>query len=189
MSESGFIDWLVKTMLGWARWLTDMMWNSINSTSARGGAVGWFGRNWPKIAIVMIVVGIVLDWLIWMIRWRPYWLWFRKRQIIYADEGETPLAEQAAAREAAGDLLEHEEEDIDIFAPKKKSRANRATEDEDPFLDNTLVPEGKAAPEAEDDSDSEADGYRVMFAPMEKSRRHVMFEDEDYDSADDEDDE
>ena len=181
MSESGFIDWLVKTMLGWARWLTDMMWNSINSTSARGGAVGWFGRNWTRLALIMIIVGIVLDWLIWMIRWRPYWLWFRKRQIIYADEGETPLSEQA---DEAPQIEADASEDIDIFAPRRKTRAKY---EEDPFLDNTLVPESRPSePEPDDEEEEEeepapSDGYRVMFAPQEKSHRHVMFEDEEYD--------
>ena len=42
-----------------------------------------------KFFIPLIIVGLVVDWLIWMIRWRPYWLWLRKRQIIY-EEVETP---------------------------------------------------------------------------------------------------
>ena len=36
---------------------------------------------------------MVVDWLVWMIRWRPYWLWFRKKQIIYEDE-EKPRREK-----------------------------------------------------------------------------------------------
>ena len=98
MSESGFIDGLVKVMLGWARWLTDLMWGSINSTPSEGGFLAWFGANWPIIFLIMLAAGILIDWLVWLIRWRPYWLWFRKKQIIYAEEGEIPLAEQEAER-------------------------------------------------------------------------------------------
>ena len=39
-----------------------------------------------KLLIVLLVAGVVIDWLVWMIRWRPYWVWFRKKRIIVNDE-------------------------------------------------------------------------------------------------------
>ncbi len=45
-------------------------------------AIAWFADNWLKLLIALIVVGVLADWLVWMARWRPYWVWFRKRRIL-----------------------------------------------------------------------------------------------------------
>ena len=85
------------------RWLTGWFWNVANSEGASRGFSGWFSENWLGLAIFLIIVGGVVDWLIWMIRWRPYWLWLRKRQIIYEE-----------------------------VAPKRRKRAERPSEPEEP---------------------------------------------------------
>ena len=169
MSESGFIDWLVKTMLGWARWITDLMWNSINSTTRDGGVLGWFGAHWKIVALIMILAGIVVDWLVWMVRWRPYWLWFRKKQIIYAEEGEMTLAERQAVQGQETRQEKKPRKDIDVFAAKKKPTQADEFED-DPFAED----EPEIAPRARE-------GYHVMFGDEQKSKRHVMFEDDNFD--------
>jgi len=76
----------MKTMLSWSRWLADSLWGTIRAGASDGGSLlGWFARNWLVTVIFLVAAGVVCDWLIWMIRWRPYWLWFNKRQIIYED--------------------------------------------------------------------------------------------------------
>ena len=72
-------------MLSWMRWLTSWFWNIINSGGMSGGFLAWFADNWKSLTVFLIVVGLVVDWLVWLIRWRPYWLWLRKRQIIYEE--------------------------------------------------------------------------------------------------------
>ena len=179
MSESGFIDWLVKTMLGWARWITDLMWDSINSGPRENGALAWFGSHWMIIAAVMIIAGIVIDWLVWMVRWRPYWLWFRKKQIIYAEEGEMTLSEQQAALGEARKARKNQP-DVDVFAPKKKAVRTGDGFEEDPFADDTPIAEPEEPKEAPRKAAAK-EGYHIMFDDGEKSKRHVMFEDEDFD--------
>ena len=72
-------------MLSWMRWVTGWFWGILNSGGMSGGFLNWFADNWLRIAILLIIAGVVVDWLVWMIRWRPHWLWFRKRQIIYEE--------------------------------------------------------------------------------------------------------
>ena len=72
-------------MLSWMRWLTSWFWNIVNSGGTSGGFLRWFSDNWLSLAVFLIVAGVIVDWLVWMIRWRPYWLWLRKRQIIYEE--------------------------------------------------------------------------------------------------------
>ena len=33
-----------------------------------------------------MLIGISLDLIVWLIRWRPYWVWMNKKQIIINDE-------------------------------------------------------------------------------------------------------
>lgn len=75
-------------MLSWMRWLTSWFWSIANSTGNSGGFLGWFSGNWKSLAVFLIVAGVIVDWIIWMIRWRPYWIWTRKRQIIYEEVPE-----------------------------------------------------------------------------------------------------
>lgn len=82
-------------MLSWMRWLTSWFWNIVNSGSTGGGFLVWFSDNWKSLTVFLIVVGLVVDWLVWLFRWRPYWLWLRKRQIIYE---EVPVRKKAHSR-------------------------------------------------------------------------------------------
>ena len=73
-------------MLSWMRWLTSWFWNIVNSEGISGGGfLQWFADSWVSLAVFLIIAGAIVDWIIWMIRWRPHWLWLRKRQIIYED--------------------------------------------------------------------------------------------------------
>ena len=93
MANSEFTQSLVEILLSWMQLLTSWVWNFFQADKA-GGFLNWFANNWMHIALVLIIVGLIVDWLIWMIRWRPYWLWLRKRQIIY-EEVETPRSKKA----------------------------------------------------------------------------------------------
>lgn len=96
-------------MLSWMRWITGWFWNIINSGESGGGFLRWFSDHWVGLALFLIIAGVIVDWLIWMIRWRPYWLWLRKRQIIYeevpvrkAPSRKTAKQSKNAGRPAAG---------------------------------------------------------------------------------------
>lgn len=93
MGSNQFAEKLVEVMLSWMRLVVDWFW-SVFRTGAPSGLSKWFASSWKGIVVVLIVAGMVIDWLVWMIRWRPYWLWFRKKQIIYEDE-EKPRREPA----------------------------------------------------------------------------------------------
>lgn len=82
-----YTDTLVTLMLGWIRGLTDWIWKLISMGDGSGGRIflAWFSSNWLKLVLVMIAIGVALDWIVWLIRWRPYWLWFGKKRRILDD--------------------------------------------------------------------------------------------------------
>ena len=87
MTLSGYSNAFVDVMLGWlkgfANWVL-RLFNLAGSVSA--SPLLWLSQNWLKLLIFFLVLGVVLDRLVWLIRWRPYWVWFRKERIIVNDD-------------------------------------------------------------------------------------------------------
>ncbi len=141
MGQNQFIESLVEVMLSWMRWLTSWFWSIANSENLSGGFLGWFSGNWKSLAVFLIVAGVVVDWIVWMIRWRPYWIWTRKRQIIYeevpvrrkrrpepvvreADEYDDPFSEAPPAPKKPQNVLdEWDIQDDPYAAPAPASSA------------------------------------------------------------------
>ena len=145
-------------MLSWMRWLTSWFWNIVNSDGISGGGfLQWFSNNWLSLAIFLIIIGAIADWIIWMIRWRPHWLWLRKRQIIYEEvpakkhrpaESDDPFRNKKVdLRKAPRPIDDSDADDFeapleDPYAPAKDVEedyddpfAEEFGEDEDSFSD------------------------------------------------------
>ena len=84
MANNEFVQSLIEILLSWVRVVTSWVWSFFQADMG-SGFISWFGRHWMGLSVTLIVIGMIIDWIIWMIRWRPYWLWLRKRQIIYED--------------------------------------------------------------------------------------------------------
>jgi len=86
MTQTGYTNAIVNMMLGWLKGLASWVLKLFNLAGSGGNPLLWLSENWLKLLIVLLVAGIVIDWLVWMIRWRPYWVWFKKKRIIVNDE-------------------------------------------------------------------------------------------------------
>lgn len=86
MTQTGYTNAVVNIMLGWLKALANWVLKLFNLAGSGGNPLLWLSENWLKLLIVLLVAGVVLDWLVWMIRWRPYWVWFKKKRIIVNDE-------------------------------------------------------------------------------------------------------
>lgn len=85
-----YADTLITIMLGWIRAFTDWIWNliSLGDGSAGRSFLNWFSESWVMLVVVLVAAGVVIDWLVWMVRWRPYWLWFGRKRRILDDTNE-----------------------------------------------------------------------------------------------------
>ena len=86
MTQTGYANAVVNVMLGWLKGLANWVLKLFNLAGSGGNPLLWLSENWLKLLIVLLIAGVVIDWLVWMIRWRPYWVWFRKKRIIVNDE-------------------------------------------------------------------------------------------------------
>ncbi|GHU71679.1 hypothetical protein AGMMS49992_06120 [Clostridia bacterium] len=69
------INLFFAAMMGWVHSLSNWVWTMIGGGGLSGGS--WFASNWLRLLIVLVVAGLVMDWLVWMLRWQPYRLWFK----------------------------------------------------------------------------------------------------------------
>ena len=87
MTISHYSNAIVDLMLGWLRGFANWVLRLFNLAGGAGGSpLLWLSQNWLKLLIFFLLLGIVLDRLVWLIRWRPYWVWFRKERVIVNDE-------------------------------------------------------------------------------------------------------
>lgn len=86
MTQTGYANAVVNVMLGWLKGLANWVLKLFNLAGSGGNPLLWLSENWLKLLILLLVAGVAIDWLVWMIRWRPYWVWFKKKRIIVNDE-------------------------------------------------------------------------------------------------------
>lgn len=81
-------DSLFSVLMSWVRALVSAIWALFSSE--RTTILGFLAQNWIGIAVLLIAAGLLLDWLIWLIRWQPYHIWaMRVRRLLrIADEEE-----------------------------------------------------------------------------------------------------
>lgn len=78
---------VMNMMLGWlkslARWVLGLFdLAGLNAFSP----IEWLSQHWMSMLLFLLVAGVVIDLLVWLIRWRPYWVWFRKKRIVIDDD-------------------------------------------------------------------------------------------------------
>ena len=108
---TGIVDLAYTLLLGWVRLVFDWIWKIVAGEGA-GAPLQWFLQNWKVWFVIIVVAGLAADWLMWIVRWRPYRLLMSKlRKKTPAEElaveaawdddtgyydTETPLVEESA---------------------------------------------------------------------------------------------
>ena len=113
MTISGYSNVIVDVMLGWLKGLANWVLRLFNlAGSVSGSPLLWLSQNWLKLLIIFLALGLVTDRLVWLIRWRPYWVWFRKERVIVNDEKFFASADMDKApdweRHLSGNWDEHD---------------------------------------------------------------------------------
>lgn len=102
MTQTGVTNAIVNVMVGWLKGVAGWVLKLFNLAGSGGSPLLWLSQNWFKLLILLLVAGVAIDRVVWMIRWRPYWVWMRKKRIIVNDarmlEDEEDLSEDDAER-------------------------------------------------------------------------------------------
>lgn len=157
MTQTGYSNAIVNALLGWLKGLANWVLKLFNLAGSGASPLLWLSQNWLKLLIFLLILGMAMDWLIWMIRWRPYWIWMRKKRIIVNDERfltEKDFEDAELAEE--GDPIDRryvvpstvvkrrEARPLKAGAPRKPAPMRPATRRR---LNNTVVPRREHRPE------------------------------------------
>ena len=139
-------DSLFNVLMSWVRALVSALWALFSGDGTT--ALEFLSKNWMAIAAVIIVCGLVIDWMVWLIRWQPYHLWARKlRKMLRLDEPDEEETQEKRKAHAA------------LMPEKRYARPQETTlpeaaypaYEEDSFDEETerLLEEARARAEAE----------------------------------------
>lgn len=124
MTISGYSNAIVDVMLGWLKGLANWVLRLFNlAGSVSASPLLWLSQNWLKLLIFFLALGLILDRLVWLIRWRPYWVWFRKDRVIVNDARFFAKADMDKAADWEGDLQDNwDEHDYVVASTVVKSQ-------------------------------------------------------------------
>lgn len=91
-----FANALFSVLLGWLRNIASWLWQLVTSADA-GAWMGWVLENWVPLTVLLCLGGLLVDLLVYLIRWQPYRVWrsfFRRDR---EDNGDEPEETEDAA--------------------------------------------------------------------------------------------
>ncbi len=105
---NAFADWLFSLLFGWMGGAANRAWNAI--ANAGGGLSSFFSKYWLILLLLAILIGTVMDYAVWLLRWKPYLVWrswlaravHRRRAQRTAQELEQAEMDEAARGALAG---------------------------------------------------------------------------------------
>ena len=71
---NGFANAILTLLLSWMRVLVNDLWRLLSSEDA-GLFYRFLAANWKVIVLILCAGGFVIDRIVYLIRWRPYYVW------------------------------------------------------------------------------------------------------------------
>lgn len=117
---NAFANWLFTLLLGWTGGLANRAWNAV--VNSAGGISDFFSRYWLILVLGLVIGGTVMDYGVWLLRWRPHRLW-RSWLIRRRRRRDLQLAEQSMAgpdfdehtRDTLADWIATPEEQLPVY--------------------------------------------------------------------------
>lgn len=87
MTMTAYSNAIVNGLLGWLKGLANWVLRLFNLAGSGGESpLLWLSKHWLSLLVVLMIVGVAGDIIIWLVRWRPHWVWFRRERVIVDDE-------------------------------------------------------------------------------------------------------
>lgn len=115
-----FADTLFGVLLGWAKTAVSWLWGVI-SDDGSGGMMSWVLDHWLLLLILLCLGGMLIDFVVYLIRWQPYRMWRGFQRHTESDEeteNEPAEAENAARQWIYADGRTVTEEATPLYAPR-----------------------------------------------------------------------
>ncbi|MBE5768615.1 MAG: hypothetical protein E7333_03380 [Clostridiales bacterium] len=170
-----FANAVFQTMLGWFSRMAQGLWNLINGEN--DDIAQWLADNWLKMAMIVCVAGLLIDFVIYLLRWQPHKVWASflrrlfgrkgddvensgrvRRQWIYADGsmGFDEISAEEMEEEASVATVAPAVMETDLHAAYRRP-----------------VPREEIFPEEQAETIQQPEPIRVPAQPVVRRRRYV----------------
>ena len=140
-------DSLFNVLMSWVRALVNSIWALF--TTDHMTLLEFLGKNWVMLVVIMLAAGLVMDWLVWLVRWKPYHLWARRvRRFLHLpspeEEEEERKQRKKAKRQPSAPVEEEQwdESDEEQWLPLEQPRLDAQQERE-------VMRQAESVPDAE----------------------------------------
>lgn len=69
-----FAGTLFRLLLGWVQTAVAWLWNLVTSADVSVG-LRWLLDNWLPLLLLLCIGGLLVDFLVYLLRWQPYRVW------------------------------------------------------------------------------------------------------------------
>lgn len=83
-----FARTLFRLLLGWVQTAMAWLWGLLTDADA-GAWFRWMLEHWLALALALCIGGVLIDFVVYLIRWQPYRMWgrFLRREKAEPEEG------------------------------------------------------------------------------------------------------
>ena len=126
MAANSFADTVVNGMLSWLKGFASWVLRLFDLAGSGGvSPLEWLSEHWSQLLIILLIVGVAADIIVWLIRWRPYWVWFRKKRIV-VDDKEFFESDVDVPRPRPDTIVQRQEtRKVPVRPPRPKSAQRR----------------------------------------------------------------
>lgn len=172
-----FAKSLANLLFGWVSDVFSRIW-SLFTTDSGTESIPWIGKQWILIVVVLCVLGLLIDFSVYLYRWKPYKVWasfFRNRRNPDAEYGQMSEAYATAAEQAASVPEEEAEEQTEQPLREPPAMNYQWTERETPVYESASQKNRQEADvtETRRELPEQADPYASYRRPVTESVRET----------------
>lgn len=71
-----FANTVFSVLLGWLQSAIAWLWG-VSTSGSDGGLLGWMISHWLPLTLLLCLVGMAVDFVVYLLRWQPYRVWGR----------------------------------------------------------------------------------------------------------------
>ena len=118
-SSLGPLGWLSDAfhgVLDWFQYIVNSIISFITGEGSSGGLIILILSHWKGLLVLALLIGTLINLLIYVARWKPHWWWFAKKRMVVNDE---LLGKRSKARTASKKPYRAHEAKPSTIVPRK----------------------------------------------------------------------
>jgi len=133
-----------QALLGWIRTLCSEVWITVSSPDGMT-FLQWIGKHWKELTLVLCLLGMVLDFIVYLIRWQPYRVWFRFLRGEKSHESDNVYkTDQVEAESSEKSVRTAKYRDYDVMNMSSDESESQKQYSSDQFVENNQYTENEA---------------------------------------------